>query len=98
MESNRQVANKPFLIYLILNVRNMPNIWTDRHYIWHTYAYSSGNGHELKKNNPLIPEGHGGLGGHQFINMGKLPKFQTTGTIGTTFGTRVHIHLGMDMS
>ena len=50
------------------------NSWIDRDQIWHTYAYSSGNGHELKIN-PLIPEGHGGggLGGHQFINLGKLP-------------------------
>ena len=119
----------------------MPNISTDRDQIWHTYAYSSGNGHELKKT--LIPEGHGGLGGHQFINLVKLPnhgndrdqiwrtytdspgnshrlnkltprgiwrgvrgseiqkmweRCQTAVPIGTKFGTRMHIHLGMDTS
>ena len=35
-------------------------------------AHKSGNGHELKIN-PLIPEGHGGLGGHHLTNLGKLP-------------------------
>ena len=55
------------------NVRKMTNSsCTDREQIWHTYAYSSGNGHELNIN-PLIPEGHGGCG-HQFIHLGKLPK------------------------
>ena len=41
------------------NVGKMPNSWTDRHQSWHTYAYSSGNGHELKINSS-IPDGHGG--------------------------------------
>ena len=41
------------------NVGKKANSWTDREQLWHTYAYSSGNGHELKIN-PLIPEGHGG--------------------------------------
>ena len=51
----------------------MPNSWSDRDQIWHTYAYINlGNGHEVKIN-PLIPEGHGGLGGYKFINLGKLP-------------------------
>ena len=39
-------------------------------------THISGNGNELKIN-PLIPEGHGELGGHQFINMGKLPNHWT---------------------
>ena len=50
-------------------VGNMPNSCTDRDQIWHTYAYYSGKVHELKKSKPLIPEGHGGLGGHQFIHI-----------------------------
>ena len=54
----------------------MPTSWTDRSHVWHTYAYLSGNGHELKIK-PLIPEGHGGLGGHQLINLGKLPNHWT---------------------
>ena len=29
------------------NVGKKPNSWTDREQLWHTYAYSSGNGHEL---------------------------------------------------
>ena len=56
-----------------IHVGKVPNSWVDRDQIWHTYAYLSGNGHELKIN-PLIPEGHGGLGGHQLINLGKLSR------------------------
>ena len=128
------------------NVGNMPNRWADRVQIWHTYAYSSGNGHELNKYlHTRGAWGLAGLGGHQFIHLGKLPngwndrdqiwrtytdtpgnghmltKFapraprglwsgqgvtnlkmweidQTAVPIRTTFGTRMHIHLGMDMS
>ena len=65
------------------NVGEMPNGWTDRDQIWHPYAYSSGNGHALT-NNRLIPEGHGGLGG---IHSSIWETFQTTGPIGTKFGT-----------
>ena len=43
------------------NVGNMPNSWTDRDQISHTYAYSSGNGHGLTIN-LYVPEGHGGGG------------------------------------
>ena len=58
-------------------VGNMPNSWTDRDQIWHTYAYFSGNGHELNINQ-LITEGYGGLlGGHRLINLGKLPNHWT---------------------
>ena len=41
-----------------------------------TCAYASVNGHVLNIN-PLIPEGHGRLGGRQFINLGKLPNHWT---------------------
>ena len=37
------------------------------------YAYSSGNGHELKKNNPWIPEGHG-FRGSSIHKFGKASK------------------------
>ena len=56
------------------NVGKMPNSWTDRHQSWHKYAYSSGNGHELNKNNPLIPEGHGGWYGASINKSGKASK------------------------
>ena len=58
----------------LLNVGNMPNISTDRDQIWHTYAYSFGNGHELNKNNPLIPEGHGVVRGSSIHKSGKASK------------------------
>ena len=73
------------------NVGMMPNSWTDWEQIWHTYAYSSGNGHELTIN-PLIPEG---LGVYTFKHVGR---WQTAAPIWNKFGTRMHIHLGMDMS
>ena len=62
--------------HTLKHVGKIPNSWTDRDQIWHTYAYSSGNGHELNINR-LIPEGHGGLGGHQLINLGKPPNHCT---------------------
>ena len=55
---------------------------TDREQIWHTYAFSSWKGHELKKINPSIPEEHGGGGESedlQLINLGKLPNYWTYG-------------------
>ena len=52
----------------------MPNSCTDRDQIWHTYAYSSGNGHELKIN-PSIPNGHlEGIMGSQIPKCGKESK------------------------
>ena len=39
--------------------KKMPNSCTDRDQIWHTYAYSSGNEHELIINSS-IPDGHVG--------------------------------------
>ena len=56
------------------NVGKMPDSWTDRDQIWHTYAYSTGNGHELTKNNPLIPEEHGGVMGSSIHKSGKASK------------------------
>ena len=51
----------------------MPNSMTDKDQIWHINLGMD----RAKKSNPLIPEGHGGLGGHQFINLGKLPNHWT---------------------
>ena len=47
----------------------MPNRWTDRDQIWHTYADSSGNGHKLNNE----PTGHGGVWGKTFKSVGNLP-------------------------
>ena len=62
----------------------------------HTYADSSGNGHWLKKINLSSPKGYlEGVRGHKYKNVERC---QTSGPIGTKFGTRMHIHLGMDMT
>ena len=70
----------------------MPNSWTDQDRIWHT-----GNGHGLKISTPLEPQGAFG-GDHGVTNSKMWERSQTAGPIGNTFGTRMHIHLGMDMS
>ena len=44
-------------------------------YLAHVCIFA-GNGHELKSN-LLISEGHGGLGGHQLIYLGKVPNHWT---------------------
>ena len=71
------------------NLGTMPNSCTDLEQIWHTYAYSSENGHEPKLN-PLIP---GGLGdrGSSIHTSGKASK--TTGPIRTKFDSRMQIRL-----
>ena len=48
------------------NVGKMPNSWTDRDQIRHTYADSTGNGHRLNKLTGSRPQGAfgRGLGGH----------------------------------
>ena len=77
------------------NLGKLSNGFTDWHHIWYTSADSSGNGHRLNTIRPTIPQGHirGGGGGHNFKCLGSC---QTAGPIGTTFGTYMHIHLGMD--
>ena len=55
------------------NVGKMSNSCTDRDQIWHTYAYSSGNGHE-QKIKPLIPEVHGWGGGFRGSSIHKSGK------------------------
>ena len=72
----------------------LSNGCTDWHQIWYTFADSSGNGHRLNKIRPSTFGGGGGLGGHKFKSQ---ENNQTAGPIGTTFGTHVLIHLGMDI-
>ena len=70
------------------NVRKKPNSWTDREQRWHTYAYSSGTGHELNIN-PLIPEGH-----REVVTYSNMWEgCQTAGPIGNKFVTRVQIRV-----
>ena len=60
-------------------------------------ADSSRNGHRLNTINPSIAEGafEGVIGGLSF----KSPEiYQTAGPIGPKFGTRLRIHLGMDIA
>ena len=63
----------------------------DWHQIWHICADSSGNGYTPNK---LPIETHlGGLEGHSKV----LRICQTAGPIDTNFGSRMWIHLGMDI-
>ena len=71
-------------------------LWSDRDQIWHTHADSSPNGSELNKNQPRVTQG--GFGGFQRVRNSKIwNNCQTGGPIGTKFGTRLRIHLGMDI-
>ena len=73
----------------------LSNRWTDWHQLWFTSADSSGNWHRLNTSHPSIPQGAcRGLGGHTFKILGS---YQTAGPIGTKFGARLWIHLGMDI-
>ena len=54
----------------VTNLGKIPNHWTDRDQIWHTYADSSRNGCRLKKCNPSRHQG-AFIGGHKFKNVGK---------------------------
>ena len=79
----------------------LSNGWTDWHQLWFTSADSSENGHRLNTSHPSIPQGGcrgGGLGGHTFKSLGIPGSCQTVEPIGTKFGTRLWIHLGMDIA
>ena len=80
----------------ITNLEQLPNGWIDCHQIWHTCADSSGNGHRLQIISPSITQGAfwAVLGGQKFKIWNN---YQTGGLIGTTFGTHLRIHLGMDI-
>ena len=73
----------------------LPNRWTDWHQIWHTCADSSGNGYVP---NQLNLKTQGDIsGGCRGLQIQKSWGCQTTGPIGTKFGTRLRIRLGMDI-
>ena len=78
------------------SLKNLPNGWTDWHQIWYTSPDSSRNGHRLKTISPSIHQVafSGGLG----VKNSKVWKiYQTVGPIGTKLGTRLQIHMGMDI-
>ena len=52
----------------------LPNRWTDRNQIWHTYADSFRSERRLKKSDLLETPGGilGGLCGQKFRNLGEL--------------------------
>ena len=78
------------------SLENLPNGWTDWHQIWYTSADSSRNGHRLKKISPSIhQEAFWGVLGVKNSIVWKI--YQTVGPIGTKFGTRLQIHMGMDV-
>ena len=88
------------------SLEKLSNGWTDWHQLWFTSADSSGNGHRLNLSRPSIPQGALGGGGGSGSQGGHLGGFrgqtflgscQTAGPIGTNFGSRLQIHLGMDI-
>ena len=76
----------------------LSNGWTDWHQLWFTSADSSGNGHRLNTSHPAIPQGAcrggGGVRGSHIPVWGSC---KTAGPIGTKFGSRLWIHMGMDI-
>ena len=68
------------------------NGWTNWHHIWYKSADSSGNGNRLNTIRPSIPQG----GFRGVTNSKAWGSCQTTGLIGTKFGTCLRIRLGMD--
>ena len=79
------------------SLENLPNGWTDWHQIWYTSADSSRNGHRLKTISPSIHQGAFGGGGLGVKNSKVWKIYQTVGPIGTKFGTRLQVHMGMDI-
>ena len=79
------------------SLENLPNGWTDWHQIWYTSADSSRNGHRLKTISPSIHQGAFGGGGFRGQKFKSLENLKTVGPIGTTFGIRLQIHMGMDI-
>ena len=68
---------------------------SDWHHLWFTSADSSGNGHRLNTSRPSIPQG-AFLGGG--VTKSEVRgSCQTAGPIGTNFGSRLRIHLGMNI-
>ena len=78
------------------SLEKLSNGWTDWHQLWYTSADSSGNGHRLNPSRPSIPQGAFRWGG---VSVSQVQKSscQTVAPIGTKFGTRRRIRLGMDI-
>ena len=67
------------------------------HQRWFTSEDSSGNGHGLNTSRPSITRVACGGGGMGVTNSKVWGRCQTAGPIGTNFGSRLRIHLGMDI-
>ena len=74
----------------------LSNGFTDWHQIWHTCADSSVNGYTPNKLPFERQGGHIGVLGGQTLKK-VWTSCQTAGPIGTNFGSRLRIHLGMDI-
>ena len=68
------------------------NGWINWHQLWQTRADSSRNGNGRNKKLPHVTLGAFGVRKSKIWN-----NYQTSGPIGTKFGTHVRIHLGMDI-
>ena len=73
----------------------LSNGWTDWHQIWHTSADPSGNGYTPNKLPLETQGGHLGVLGVKHSKV--LGSCQTAAPIGTKFGKRLRIRLGMDI-
>ena len=73
----------------------MSNGWSDWHQIWYTCADSSGNGYTPNKLPRETQGGTWGVLGGQTFNSKVIGSCKTAGPIGTNFGSRLRIHLGM---
>ena len=80
--------------YVVNNSKYMDKL-SDWHQLWFTSADSSWNGHRLNTSAPQYPRGHWGMG---VTNSKVLGSCQTAAPIGTEFGTRRQIRLGMDIA
>ena len=75
-------------------LEKLSNGWTDWHQIRHTSADLSGM--DICQTN--CPSRHkGALGGFRGQHSKVWGSCQTAGPIGTNFGSRLQIHLGMDI-
>ena len=82
--------------HIFKSLGKLSNGWTDWPQIWQTSADPSGNGYTPNKL-PLETQGGTWGGGGLGVKHSKvLGSCQTAGPIGTNFGSRLWIHLGMD--
>ena len=69
-----------------IHLGKLPNHWTDRDHIWHTFTYSSGNGHRLTQGAFEV-----GWGSH--IQKYWEDAKHSAGPIVNKFGPRMQIRL-----